>query len=117
MQDFVRQLPGDVLLEALPGNTPEDFRMKTQVRKNCTGWHTASYPLQHKFDEAGWNAIIELMKNANVYGTYVGKDRPAAGLLDHAQKELAAYLARARGPGQSTMNVKLDPRPSGEAAR
>src|SRR6266436_3013627 len=33
MQDFVRQLPGDVLLAALPGDTAEDFRMKTQVRK------------------------------------------------------------------------------------
>src|SRR5436309_15824614 len=35
MQDFVRQLPGDRPLDPLPGNTPEDFRMKTQVRKNC----------------------------------------------------------------------------------
>ena len=30
---------------------PEDYRMKTQVRKNCTGCHSASYPLQHRFDE------------------------------------------------------------------
>src|SRR5947207_3311967 len=112
-----KQLPGYLVLAALPEQTEDDKRMKRIVRTACTGCHTASYPLQHKFDEAGWNAIIELMKNANVYGTYVGKDRPAAGLLDHAHKELAAYLARARGPGQSTMNVKLDPRPSGEAAR
>jgi len=112
-----KQLPGYLVLAALPEQTEDDKRMKRIVRTACTGCHTASYPLQHKFDEAGWNAIIELMKNANVYGTYVGKDRPAAGLLDHAQKELAAYLARARGPGQSSMNVKLDPRPSGEAAR
>src|SRR3954470_1138744 len=112
-----RQLPGHLMLASLPEESQQDRRMKRLVRNDCTGCHTASYPLQHKFDEAGWNAIIELMKNANVYGTYVGKDRPAAGLLDHAQKELAAYLARARGPGQSSMNVKLDPRPSGEAAR
>jgi streptogramin lyase len=112
-----KQLPGYLVLAGLPEQTEDDKRMKRIVRTACTGCHTASYPLQHKFDEAGWNAIIELMKNANVYGTYVGKDRPAAGLLDHAQKELAAYLARARGPGQSTMDVKLDPRPAGEAAR
>ena len=43
--------------------------MKRLVRNNCTGCHTPSFILQHKFDEAGWNAIIELMKNANVYGT------------------------------------------------
>jgi len=112
-----KQLPGYLVLQALPEQTEDDKRMKRIVRTACTGCHTASYPLQHKFDEAGWNAIIELMKNANVYGTYVGKDRSASRLLDHAQKELAAYLARARGPGQSSMNVKLDPRPSGEAAR
>src|SRR5262245_46945287 len=57
--DYFQQLPGDVMLAALPGDTPDDFRMKTQVRKNCTGCHTASYPLQHKFDEAGWSAILE----------------------------------------------------------
>jgi hypothetical protein len=52
-------------------------------------------------DEAGWNAIIELMKNANVTAIMWART-PAAGLFDHAQKELAAYLAsragRARAP-------------------
>src|SRR4029077_9223884 len=112
-----KQLPGYLVLAALPEDTDADKRMKRIVRSACTGCHTASYPFQHKFDEKGWNAIIELMKNANVYGTYVGKDRPASGLLQHAQKELAGYLTRARGPGQSSMAVKLDPRPSGESAR
>ena len=88
--------------------------MKRIVRTVCTGCHTASFPLQHRFDEAGWNAIIELMKNANVYGVYVGKERPPSGILDFHQKELAAYLARARGPGQTSMQVKLEPRPTGE---
>ena len=41
----------------------------------------------------------------------------AVGILDYHQKELAAYLARARGPGESAMKFKLEPRPSGEAAR
>src|SRR5579871_1569764 len=112
-----KQLPGNLVLDALPAQTPEDQRMKRIVRTVCTGCHTASFPLQHKFDEAGWNAIIELMKNANVYGVYVGKERPPSGILDFHQKELAAYLARARGPAQSSMQVKLEPRPSGESAR
>ena len=51
--------------------------MKRLVRNNCTGCHTASYVLQHRFDEAGWSAIIELMKNVNVYGTYMGADPQA----------------------------------------
>lgn len=74
MADFVRQLPGDAMLAALPGATAEDARMKNLVRKNCTGCHTASYPLQHKFDEAGWSAVLDLMKHVNVLGTYQGPE-------------------------------------------
>jgi streptogramin lyase len=112
-----KQLPGNLVLDALPAQTPDDQRMKRIVRTVCTGCHTPSFPLQHRFDEAGWNAVIELMKNANVYGTFVGGDRKPSGILEFHQQELAAYLARARGPGQSDMTVKLEPRPSGEAAR
>ncbi len=112
-----KQLPGNLALDALPAQTPEDQRMKRIVRTVCTGCHTPSFPLQHRFDEAGWNAIIELMKNANVYGTYVGGERKPSGILDFHQKELAAYLARARGPDDTEADMKLEPRPSGEAAR
>ena len=116
-EQVIRQLPGNLMLDALPEATEQDRRMKQLVRNDCTSCHTASYPLQHRFDEAGWNAIIELMKNANVYGTYVAKDRQPSGILEFHQKELAAYLDKARGPGKTAMRVKLDPRPSGEAAR
>src|SRR5262249_41278768 len=112
----IRQLPGDLMLAGLPEETADDVRMKRLVRNNCTGCHTPSYILQHRFDEAGWNAIIELMKQVNVYGV-VQKDRAPNGVLDLNQKELAAYLARARGPGESAFRVKPAPRPSGEAAR
>src|SRR5262249_62426966 len=91
MKDFVRQLPGDVMLSALPEETEQDKRMKRLVRNICTGCHTASYALQHRFDEAGWNAIIELMKNAKVFGTFGGNDRQPSGILDYHQKEMAAY--------------------------
>ena len=70
--DFARQLPGDELLAALPEDTPDDARMKTMVSKTCTGCHTASFPLQHKFDEAGWTAVLDLMKHINVLGMYKG---------------------------------------------
>ncbi len=117
LPDFVRQLPGDAILAALPGANAEDARMKTLVRKNCTGCHTASYPLQHRFDEAGWNAVLDLMKHVNVLGTYQGPEHKPNGNIEFHQKELAAYLARARGPGPSSMIFNLRPRPAGEAAR
>ncbi|TMG76849.1 MAG: hypothetical protein E6H77_08215, partial [Betaproteobacteria bacterium] len=112
-----RQLPGNLALDSLPEASDDDRRMKQLVRNGCTSCHTASYPLQHRFDEAGWNAVLELMKNANVYGSYMAKERgKATGILDHHQKELAAYLARARGPN-GVPKIALEPRPSGEAAR
>ena len=116
MKDFVKQLPGDILLAALPSDTPEDARMHRLVRSNCTACHSASYVLQHRFDEEGWYKILEWMKQVNVYG--IKADRPPQDVIDHNQKELAAYLARARGPGESSMKFdKMRPRPSGEAAR
>src|SRR5262252_3491358 len=86
LKDFVRQLPGDMVLAALPDATPED-------------------------------ANINLMKHANVYGIYQGPDHKASPVLEHNQKQLAAYLARARGPGETSMKFNLRPRPTGEAAR
>src|ERR1700704_3834072 len=38
-------------------------------------------------------------------------------IIEFNQKQLAAYLARARGPGESSLKVTPRPRPSGEAAR
>jgi streptogramin lyase len=116
LADFERQLPGDLVIASLPDATPEDARLKNLVHNNCTGCHTPNYPLQHKFDAAGWSAIIDLMKHVNVSGVYLGPDR-TNGVLDYNQKELAAYLARARGPGETSMKFKLRPRPTGEAAR
>ena len=116
-EDVWKQLPGNQMLAALSEDNEQDKRMKAIVRNNCTACHTASYVLQHRFDEAGWNAIVELMKNVNVYGAYVGASRPPSGILDYHQKELAAYLAKARGPGENGTHVKLEPRATGEAAR
>jgi virginiamycin B lyase len=117
LDDYVRQLPGDVVLGSLPAATEHDKKMQRLVRNDCTSCHTPSYPLQHKFDAAGWTAIIDLMKMVNVSGVYQGEKAHPNGLLQYNEKELAEYLAGARGPGPSTMQIKLPPRPSGEAAR
>ena len=116
VEQTFRQLPGNLALDALPELTDNDKRMKQLVRNGCTSCHTASFPLQFRFDEAGWTAVIELMKNVNVGGNYVAKDRKPSGILDYHHKELAAYLAKARGPN-ALSRVRLEPRPSGEAAR
>ena len=113
---LIKQMPGDLILAGLPESTPDEARMKRIVRNNCTSCHSPAYILQHRFDEAGWNAIINTMKNVNVYGIY----RPTGGefneVLDHHHAELAAYLARTRGPGEGAFKVTSRPRPSDEIA-
>ena len=37
MKDYFRQLPGDLVLAALPVATEEDRRLKRIVRNDCTG--------------------------------------------------------------------------------
>jgi streptogramin lyase/mono/diheme cytochrome c family protein len=111
-----RQLPGEVMVAALPDETADDARIKKVFTNQCTGCHSPGYVLQFRFDEAGWNKIINLMKN--VQNTGVMPQNPKANeIIQHSQKELAAYLARARGPGESSVKVAQRPRPSGEAAR
>ena len=111
----IRQLPGDLILAGLPEDSDGDRRMKRIVHNNCTSCHTPSYFLQHRFDAAGWHAVIEAMKNINVYGVYRPKQHNP--VLDFHQDELAAYLARTRGPDGGAFKITGRPRPSGEAAR
>jgi streptogramin lyase/mono/diheme cytochrome c family protein len=111
-----RQLPGEVMVAALPEESADDARIKKVFTNQCTGCHSPGYILQFRFDEAGWNKIINLMKM--VQNTGVMPANPKANeIIQHSQKELAAYLARARGPGESSTKVAQRPRPSGEAAR
>jgi streptogramin lyase len=111
-----RQLPGEMMVAALPEDTVEDARIKKIFTNNCTGCHSPSYILQFRFDEAGWNKIIDLMKVVPNTGVFPANPK-ANDVIQYNQKQLAAYLARARGPGESSMKVASKPRPSGEAAR
>src|SRR6266850_6357381 len=112
-----RQLPGEMMVAALPEASAEDARTKKIFMNNCTGCHSTSYVLQFRFDEAGWSKIIDLMKIVPVTGVYPGPNAKANQIMERHQKQLAAYLARARGPGESSMKVAVRPRPTGEAAR
>ena len=112
-----RQLPGDMMVAALPEASADDARIKKIFMNNCTGCHSTSYTLQFRFDEAGWSRIIDLMKVVPVTGVYPGPDAKPNQIIQRHQKQLAAYLARARGPGESSMKIATRARPTGEAAR
>src|SRR5437588_7980107 len=113
----IRQLPSELLVAALPETTEDDARIKKIFTNNCTACHSPGYALQFKFDEAGWNKIINLMKVVPGSGVYPGPGAKANQIMEHNQKQLAAYLARARGPGETSMKFAPRPRPTGEAAR
>ncbi len=116
-KDFETQLSGDQILASLPDQTPDDRRLKRVFRNSCTSCHQPNYILQNKFDEQGWTAVMEVMKRVNVAGGYLGPNSPIAQSIDFHEKELASYLARARGPEPTDMKFKLRPRPTGDAAR
>src|SRR2546426_129811 len=112
-----RQLPGEMMVAALPEASADDERTKKIFMNNCTGCHSTSYVLQFRFDEAGWSKVIDLMKVVPVTGVYPGPNAKSNQIIERHQKQLAAYLARARGPGESSMKVATRARPTGEAAR
>jgi len=112
----IRQLPAELLVAALPEETPEDVRIKKVFTNQCTGCHQPGYVLQFRFDEAGWNKVINVMKIIPAVFTNPAGAK-ANPLIEYNQKALAAYLARARGPGESSMKFTPRPRPTGETAR
>ncbi len=117
LKDFERQLTGDQLLAALPEDTAEDRRLKHVFRNNCTACHQPNYILQNRFDKDGWVSIMNLMRDLAISGNYNGEDAPAEPMIEYFKEDLAAYLAKVRGPGPSAMKFKVRPRPTGEAAR
>ena len=117
LADFSKQLSGTEWIASLPDATPEDRRMKMLFRNNCSGCHTPNFVLQNRFDEAGWRKIIEVMETVGIYGNPPRPDRAPIPLIRQYRDELAAYLAKVRGPGPSPIQFKPYPRPRGESAR
>ena len=118
LADFSKQLSGSEWIASLPESTPQEHRMKLLFRNNCAGCHTPNFVLQNRFDEAGWQKIITVMETVGIYGDPPSPDRAPQPLIHEYRNELAAYLAKVRGPGPSPIQqFKTYSRPRGEAAR
>jgi streptogramin lyase len=116
--DVVKQMTGQEYITSLAEDTPEHRRMKDIFYNTCTGCHEPSYILQNRFDEQGWEAVINLMRKVvNGRGIYGGPDEAPFPVMNYYKKELATYLAEMRGPGPSGMQIKLHARPTGDPAR
>ncbi|HEV7967446.1 MAG TPA: carboxypeptidase regulatory-like domain-containing protein [Candidatus Acidoferrales bacterium] len=116
LADFHKQLSGTEWAASLPEDTPEDRRMKAVFINNCSGCHQVSFLLQNRFDAAGWGAVITLMEKMLSIG-YAPVDATPNPVIHAYKQELAEYLGRVRGPGNSPLNLKLLPRPTGESAQ
>ena len=116
VEDFSLQLSGSEWLAALPDGTFEERRMKEIFRVQCTECHQPNYVLQHRFDERGWRAIIDVMEKAGYGGVNPTRNRPPVAMRHH-KNELAKYLATIRGPDSAPLSFEPHPRPSGDAAR
>ncbi|MBM3779351.1 MAG: hypothetical protein FJW23_14130 [Acidimicrobiia bacterium] len=114
LEDFSNQLAGSDWMNALPADTHEARRIKEIFRVNCTECHPPGLVLQNRFDLRGWRAIVEAMERVSYHG-WTGQG-PRATIAYH-REELAAYLARVRGPESPPLRFAPRPRPSGEAAR
>src|SRR5260221_7638038 len=116
LADFHVQLSGTEWAASLPEDTPDDRRMKTVFINNCSGCHQVSFPLQNRFDTAGWGAVIHLMETMQSIG-YAAEGATPDAVIHAYRQDLAEYLSRVRGPGNSPLNIKTLPRPAGEAAQ
>ncbi len=116
LADFPPQLSGTEWAASLAEDTPLDRRMKTVFINNCSGCHEVSFPLQNRFDVAGWRAVLTLMQTLQSIG-YVPEGQAADQVIQAYEPELAEYLARVRGPATTSLAAKPLPRVTGEAAR
>jgi len=125
LTEYGKQLSGSEWLDSLPEQQPGDHRMKRVILNTCgAGCHTTSWILQNRFDQAGWNKIIDLMQKI-VLGGYVDPSRPLVKLsvvgepspVIHAYRdEIVSYLARVRGAETVPLNYKAF-RPKGEGTQ
>ena len=105
LADFHKQLSGTEWAASLPEDTPDDRRMKTVFINNCSGCHQVSFLLQNRFDAAGWGAVITLMEKMLSIG-YAPEDAKPNPVIHAYKQELAEYLGRVRGPGNTPLNLQ-----------
>ena len=116
LQNFELQLRGDEWVASLPEDTAQDRKMKEVFRMNCYGGcHSPSQAFKDRYDEKGWKAIINVMSRINTPGTYsTSEERNVQPVLHYFKDDLAAYLAKVRGPVPYPLKLKPRPRPKGE---
>jgi streptogramin lyase len=114
IKDFALQLRGDEWVASLPEATYQDKKMKEVFRMSCGGCHNQNMAMKDRLDEKGWKNIIDLMSRIATSGYGSSEDAVPNPLFQYYRDDLAAYLAKVRGPGPSTAKLTARPRPRGD---
>ena len=121
LEDFGPQLTGTEWFDSLRDTTREDRRSKQILRVLCSDCHTLAVVLQNRFDEAGWRTLIQAMSESSHTGWRPSGARSSVAFLSqlirYHRDDLAAYLARVRGPSSPPLKYAVKPRPRGVAAQ
>ena len=116
LEDFSKQMTGVEWMNSFPENTPEERREKLIYENNCSGCHDNHFALQNRFDVDGWTKIVTVMSKSNE-GNAFNPDAVGLASMDEYKDEIAAFLAKVRGPAPANYKLKPLPRPTGEEAQ
>ncbi len=116
LERFELQLRGDEWMASLPEDTRDDVKMKEVFRMTCYGGcHSPSHALKDRYDERSWGVILDMMMRQSSLGNYfTNDDRNVQPLLHYWRDDLAAWLAKVRGPVPYPLELTPRPRPTGE---
>jgi len=116
LANFEMQLRGDEWVASLPEETAQDRKMKEVFRMNCYGGcHSPAHALKDRYDERSWKLLIDKMSIISTPGTYpTNDDQNVAPVMHYFRDDLAAYLAKYRGPAPYALKIKTRPRPRGD---
>jgi virginiamycin B lyase len=105
------QLSGAEILWNLPGTAEE----KATLQKNCSGCHSWQQIFRSRYDEHGWNLIVDRMMHFS--GTAIAVRNRAMSNPDPEAALLVKFLSRVRGPESQDAPLRVFPRPRGQSTR
>ena len=108
------QMRGDEWVASLPEESYQDLKMKEVFVLSCGGCHNQNMALKDRFDVKGWKNIITVMSRISTSGYRSTEDANPNPFMDYFKDDLAAYLAKVRGPGSPPLTPQPRARPTGD---